>query len=202
MVEATQVERSDARTIVVSGIKLGVVTAVSVVVYALTSRAMSGSAATIVQTLMLLTGGAIFAYGPSHFVKPRSVDSIAWAAMVGLMGALAFTVIDTAALRPLHIYSWKWDAIGGGSGMWYIPVWWMGSAFVAWLGGWVTATAARSNPNPGLGATALPTVGIAIVVFAVLAATGVAPFHQGTAALSFALGLVIHALTTAFFNRR
>jgi hypothetical protein len=122
--------------------------------------------------------------------------------MLGLMGALAFTVIDTAVLRPVHIYSWKWDAIGGGSGMWYIPVWWMGSAFVSWLGGWVTATAARSNPSAGLTATAIPTIGIGIVLFALLAATGVAPFHQETAALSFTLGLVIHALTTAFFNRK
>ena len=202
MAQPDRVEISDPRSLVTGGIKLGIATALSVIIYALVSRAMNGSAATLVQTLMLLIGGAIFAYYPSMVVKPRSVDSIAWASMLGLLGALAFTVLDAAALRPMHIYSWKWDAIGGGSGMWYIPVWWMGSCFVSWLGGWVTATAARSNPSAGLTATALPTIGIGIVIFALLAATGVAPFHQGTAALSFALGLVVHALTTAFFNRK
>ena len=202
MAQPAQVERSDPRTLVVGGIKLGIVTAIGVTVYALLWRVLTGSSATIVLSLLILVGGAVFAYFPSTVVKPRSADSIAWATMVGLLGALAFTVIDTVVLRPVHLYSWKWDMFGGGSGMWYIPVWWMGSALLAWFGGWVTSTAARSNPAAGLAATALPSMGLGVVVFAVLAATGVAPFHPAVMALGFTLGLVIHALGTAALNRR
>lgn len=193
---ASSAERYDVRTIVGGGIQLGVITAVGVALFALLSRALSGTPEVIVQAALVVAGGVVFSYLPALWVRPRGADAIAWAAMLGLLGAVAFTVIDTAVLRPLGLYDWTWDAIGGGSGFWYIPVWWMGSAFLAWLGGMI---AARSGTVLGSG---VQTAGLAILLFGILAATGIAPFHAATAALAFTLALILHVPLAGILARR
>ena len=125
-------DRADVRTIVGGGAILGALTAVGVAVFALSSRPLAGTAEVAVQSALILVGAGVFCFLPAHWVRPTSVDGIAWAALLGLMGALFFTVADSVLLRPLGIYHWTWDAIGGGSGFWYIPVWWMGAAGLAW----------------------------------------------------------------------
>ena len=199
--EPALVERSDPRSIVGGGAILGVITAIGVFVFAFVSRPMEGMAQTVIQSLLVVVGGGVFAYFPSMRIQPRSVDSIAWAALTGLMGALFFTVIDTAVLRPLDVYYWTWDAIGGGSGWWYVPVWWMGSAVLAWLGGWVTANVANGG-SVSLLTLAVQSMVIALAVFAILVLTSISPFHAGTMALAVPLGLVIHVVVTSLMNRR
>jgi hypothetical protein len=192
--------RSDVRTIVGGGIALGVVTVVGVVVFVLQARWLGGRAEVVVQSLLILLGGAVFAYAPAARVRPRNVDGIAWASLVGLLGALVFTVVDTAILRPVHLYPWTWDAIGGGSGFWYVPVWWMGSCFVAWLGAWVYSLLAAGGGRAV--AAALQTAGLAVLVFVVLVAAGLAPFRGAVAALAFALALVLHVPLAALLRTR
>ncbi len=192
--------RSDVKTIVGGGVKLGVVTVVGVVAFVLLSRWLSGRTEVLVQSLLILFGGAVFAYAPASWVRPREVDSIAWASLVGLLGSVVFTVVDTAVLRPVHLYPWTWDAIGGGSGFWYIPVWWMGSCFLAWLGAWVYSMLA-----PGGGTAvkaALQTMGLSVLVFVILVATGIAPFHGAVAGLAFAVALVLHVPLAAVLRTR
>jgi len=179
-------EHSDVRTIVGGGAKLGGITAVGVVVFALLSRMLSGSVEIIVQSVLVFAGVVVFAYVPAAWVRPRGVDGIGWTSLVGLLGSLCFTVVDTAVLRPVKLYHWTWDQIGGGSGFWYIPVWWMGSAFLAWLGGWVWTRSGGENVAARAGQTA----GIGIVLFGIIALTGILPFHAGTAALGVTLGLI------------
>jgi hypothetical protein len=183
-------ERYDVRTMVGGGVKLGVVTAVGVAVFALLSRGLEGSAEVLVQSILILVGGVVFTYAPAFWVRPRSLDAIAWTATLGLLGSVAFTVVDTAVLRPLGLYHWTWDAIGGGSGFWYIPIWWMGATFLAWLGGWI---ASREVPEPSaFGRTAAKTAALALGFGLVLGVAGVAPFHAATVALAYVLGLVAH----------
>ncbi len=189
--ESTAVSGSDWRTIVRAGVQLGVVTAVGVAVFALLSRGMVGTTEIIVQSVLVLVGAAVFAYAPSMLLRPRDTDGIAWAAMIGLLGALAFTVIDTVLLRPMNLYHWTWDAIGGGSGFWYIPVWWMGAVFLAWFGAWVVAASSR-HTEAGIPAIAGQSVGIGVVLGGILMATGVVPFHSAGFALAFAVGLLLH----------
>jgi hypothetical protein len=136
-------ERRDLRTILTTGALLGVFAAVGVVVFSLLSRAMSGRVEVVIQAMIALAGLAVAAFLPARNVRPNTVDGIAWATLAGFLGAVVFTVLDIALLRPLGLYSWRWDAIGGGSGWWYIPIWWMGSALLAWLGSW--AYSAASN---------------------------------------------------------
>ena len=194
-------ERSDPRAIVGGGVILGVITAIGVVIFALASRPLEGMVETVVQISLVVVGGAVFAYFPSMRIQPRSVDSVAWAALTGLMGALFFTVIDTAVLRPLDVYYWTWDEIGGGSGWWYVPVWWMGSAALAWLGAWVTANTANGGPV-SIPPIAAQSAVISVVVFAILVVTSISPLHAGTMALAVALALVIHVAVTSFKIRR
>ncbi len=197
------VERYDVRTIVGGGIKLGLITAVGVTAFVLLSRMLSGGTGdTIGQALVVLAGGLVFSYLPAWWVHPRSVDSIAWTALLGLLGALSFTVIDTVLLRPLELYHWTWDAIGGGSGFWYIPIWWMGSAVLAWLGAWVVAIAAGSKDGVHLVAIAGHTAGLAVGVFAILTVTGIGPFHTAMMALAFTLALMLHVPLATVLHRR
>ncbi len=196
----TAATTSDWRAIVRAGVQLGAVTAVGVAVFALLSRGMVGTTETVVQAVLVLAGGAVFAFLPSMLLRPRDIEGIAWAAMIGLLGALVFTVIDTVLFRPLNLYHWTWDAIGGGSGFWYIPVWWMGSAFLAWLGAWVVAASSRTVER-GIATLAGQTVGIGVVLGGVLMATGVLPFHSAGFALAFTLGLVVHVALAGVMHK-
>lgn len=183
-------ERADVRTIVGGGLKLGVITAVGVAVFAFISRGVTGTVETVVQSVLVLLGGVVFSYLPAYWVRPRNADGIAWAALLGLLGALTFTVIDTAVLRPLGVYHWTWDQVGGGSGFWYIPVWWIGSALLAWLGAWVYT--ALGEKGTSLLAVAGQTLGVALVVFALLVLTRLAPLHAAVMGLAWTLALVVH----------
>ncbi|MDH4044422.1 MAG: hypothetical protein OEY20_07600 [Gemmatimonadota bacterium] len=195
-------DRSDVRLIVLGGVQLGIVTSVGVTAFALLSRTLAGPAEVVVQAVLLVVGGIVFSYAPSLGVRPRTVDGIAWATLVGLLGALVFTVIDTALLRPLQLYHWSWDAIGGGSGFWYIPVWWMGSAVLAWLGALVVATVARGGREPAPLVIGLLTAGLAIVLFGLGVAVRLLPFHAASMALAVVAALVLHVAIVAVTARR
>jgi hypothetical protein len=195
-------DRADARTILTGGILLGGLTTVGVVLFALLSRGLTGATEVVVQALMILAGGVVFSYLPAVWIRPRGADGVAWAALVGLLGALTFTVLDTAILRPLDLYHWTWDAVGGGSGFWYVPVWWMGSAFLAWLGGYVVALTARGGRSESPLLVGTLTAGLGVLLFAVSAATGLLPFTAAIAALAFTVALVIHIPLAAVMYRR
>ncbi len=192
--------QSDWRSMVRSGAIVGAVTAAGVVLFALLSRAMSGTSEMLVQSVLVVLGGAVFAYLPSVLLRPRDADSIAWVAMIGLLGALAFTVIDTVVLRPLDLYHWTWDAIGGGSGFWYVSVWWMGAAFLAWLGAWMVAMTSK-GVEPNVLRTAAQTIGIGVVISLILMVTGVVPVHSAGFALGFTVGLVLHVPLSAVMRK-
>jgi hypothetical protein len=195
-------DRSEVRVILLGGIRLGILTTVGVVAFALLSRALSGPVEVVVQGLLLMLGGVVFSFLPSLSIRPRTVDGIAWAAMVGLLGALVFTVLDTAMLRPANLYHWSWDEIGGGSGFWYIPVWWMGSAVLAWLGAWIVAIGARGGREPIPLVIGLLTAGLAVVLFGLGVAVRLLPFQTASVALAFAVGLVLHVALAAATARR
>lgn len=195
-------DKADVRTIVAGGAILGAITAIGVTVFALASRPLAGTAETVVQSALILAGAAVFCYYPAARVRPTNADGIAWAALLGLVGALFFTVFDTALLRPLSVYHWTWDQVGGGSGFWYIPVWWMGSATLAWLGAWITAITSGGDADRSLVPTVAATIAIGIAVFAALVVLRIAPAHSAVMALGVTLGLPIHVLGAWLRARR
>ena len=196
------VERRDVRTILTAGISLGLVTVAGVAVFGLLSRLLSGVVESVVQSLIVLAGGALAMYLPARAVRPVTIDAIGWSAFVGVIGAWTFTLVDIAILRPAGLYHWTWDRIGGGSGWWYLPVWWMGGAFLAWLGAWAYASraVARSEARPlNLG---LQAAGVAIAVAILLDVTGITTFGAATAALAFGISAVLQVPLVMLTNRR
>lgn len=162
---AASTDRSDLRTVLVSGAKVGVLTAVAVVAYLALFRFLpAGMARELILAVLVLAAAVGTAVWPGTLAASRNVEGIAGAAAIGLWGALVFSVIDIAVLRPFKAYPWTWDAIGGGSSWWYIPIWWMLGTFIAWMGGLLTA--GRNARGPATLARVATPVVIAAVILA------------------------------------
>ncbi len=172
----TTTDRSDFKHVLVSGTKVGVITGLAVILaLALTRLLPAGLARDLALSLVVLGAGVLASLLPGHWAVSRNTEGVAGAAAIGLWGTVAFMAIDIVLLRPFRAYPWTWDAIGGGSTWWYIPVWWMLGTYLAWMGGLVTA-ARNAHAAVGLSQIALPLVLGSIVLTAVakLIAGGVA----------------------------
>ena len=162
----TAIDRTDVRTILIGGTKIGLLTVLAVVLYLCASKYVpAGGLRVGLEALLVLVAGTAVTFLPGRWCGARSVEGIAGAAGIGLWGSLVFTVVDIALLRPLKAYPWTWDAVGGGSTWWYFPIWWMLATFLAWMGGTLTATAPEDS---SLVRTAAPVL-IGAVVLAVVA---------------------------------
>lgn len=194
-------DRSDFRTVTTSGAKLGVTIGVAVVLFIAASRSVPavGGLRSTVEALIVLAAGVAAAFLPGLWTAARSTEGIAGAAAVGLVGTVVFSAIDIALLRPFHAYPWTWDAIGGGSSWWYLPVWWMLGTFLAWMGAIVTAGGvARGEAT--LARRAFPAVAATVVVAAGARLAG-APLALPVA-VGGAFTLTIAALAVVALARR
>ena len=110
-------DRSDFRHVVRSGAKVGVVTAAGVVLFLVLNRYLPevGPVREWVLALVVLAAAVPIALWPGVLVGARTVEGVAGAAAVGLLGTVAFMVVDIVLLRPFKAYPWTWDAIGGGT---------------------------------------------------------------------------------------
>src|SRR6266513_2942266 len=191
---ATASDRSDFRTVMVGGTQVGVLTAVAVVVFLFVSRQVTAVVPQrVLEALVVLATGLAVSFLPARLTQARHVEGIAGAAAIGLWGTVVFTVLDIVLLRPFKAYPWTWDAIGGGSTWWYLPVWWMLGTFVAWMGGIVTAAGGEAT----LGRRALPAVAATIVVALIVRLAGVPvalPVATGGAFTVVLAGLALVAL--------
>jgi hypothetical protein len=160
-------DRSDFRTVTVNGAKLGVTTAVAVVLVVAASRLVpdTGGLRGAVEALIVLATGVAVGFLPAVWTAARTTEGIAGAAAVGLVSTVVFSAIDIALLRPFKAYPWTWDAIGGGSTWWYLPVWWMLGTFLAWMGAIVTAGAAARG-EATVPRRAAPAVGVSLILAA------------------------------------
>lgn len=160
-------DRSDFRHILIGGTRLGVTVAAAVIVYLLVSRLVPpGIAQALLQAVIVLAAAAAASLLPANWTAARTTQGIAGAAGVGLWGTIVFMAIDIIVLRPFKAYPWTWDAVGGGSTWWYLPIWWMLGTFVAWMGAMYTAGRAARGAT-SLGALATPLLGAAAVLAAV-----------------------------------
>jgi len=158
MTSAT-VDRSEFRHILLSGTIVGAVTAAAVVLFLLVSRLLSpGIVASVLLMLIVLAGGVAAAFLPGFFAASRTVHGVASAAAIALWGTITFMAIDIILLRPFKAFPWTWDAIGGGSTWWYLPIWWMLGTFVGWMGAIVTAGRATRGGDASVRSLALPAV--------------------------------------------
>jgi hypothetical protein len=190
----TVIDRTDVRTILLSGTKLGLVTAVAVVLYLVVSKHLpaGGALQAVVEALLVLVAGTAVTFLPGRWCAARTVEGIAGAAGIGLWGAIVFSVVDIVLLRPLKAYPWTWDAVGGGSTWWYLPIWWMLATFLAWMGGTLTA-AAREDAS--LARTAAPVLVGAVVLAVVAKLAGLHGVLPVLAGAGFAVTLPVLAVT-------
>src|SRR2546428_230045 len=188
-------DRSDFRTVMVSGTKMGALTAAAVVLFLVVTRFVpgTGGARRGLETLIVLAAGVLASFPPRRGAAGRPAEGVARAAASGLWGAVVVMGGGLGLLRPFRAYPWTWDAIGGGSSWWYLPIWWMLGTFLAWMGGVVTATqAARGEAT--LTRTAGPAVvgAVLLVIVARLAGLQLAlPVETGA---GFTIALAVLAV--------
>jgi len=188
-------DRSDFRTVTVGGAALGGITAGAVVLFLAASRLVpdTGGLRGGVEALIVLVAGVAASLLPAQWSRARQVEGIAGAAAMGLVGTIVFMAIDIVVFRPLKAYPWTWDAIGGGSTWWYLPVWWMLGTFLAWMGGIVTARdAARAEAT--LARRALPVVVGTVLAVMIARLAGVAWTLPVTTGLAFTTVLALLAV--------
>lgn len=200
-VAPTAIDRSDFRTVMTSGTKVGLMTAAGVVLYVAVARQLPGASALArgLETLVVLAVGSMATFLPGRWCAARSVEGIAGAAAVGLWAGVVFALADIALLRPLHAYPWTWDDIGGGSTWWYLPMWWMLGTFLAWMGGARTAACASSG-STGFVPVAGPVLLGAVVLAALARLAGLAILLPVAAGIGFTVtivALVVVALARA-----
>ena len=101
--------------------------------------------------------------------------------------------VDIILLRPFHAYPWTWDAIGGGSTWWYLPIWWMLGTLLAWLGALVTAGRVARGGDPSIRALSIPLLsgGVGVALGLGLGGLVYMPVAGGA---GFALTLIVFAL--------
>src|SRR6267378_861442 len=184
-------DRSEFRHILSSGTIVGAATAVAVILFLAVSRSLSpGLFTSLVLMVIVLAGGVAAAFLPGFFAASRTVQGVASAAAIGLWGTIVFMAIDIILLRPFKAYPWTWDAIGGGSTWWYLPIWWMLGTFLAWMGGIVTAASGDAT----LARRALPAVAGTIIVTAIVRLAGVPVAFPVVTGAAFTLVLAALAL--------
>jgi hypothetical protein len=188
------VDRSEFRHILFSGTKVGAVTAAAVILYLIISRLLpAGIIEALLQAIVVLAAAVAATFLPGFFATSRTVQGIASAAAIGLWGTIVFMAIDIILLRPFKAYPWTWDAVGGGSTWWYLPIWWMLGTLVAWLGALVTAGRAARGGNTAIGSLALSPLGGGLGGALGLGLGGVTSVPVG-AGVGFVVTLVIFAL--------
>ena len=194
-------DRSEFRHILVSGTIVGAVVAGLVIVFLAISRLpLAGLVPSLILMLIVLAGGVAAAFLPAFFATSRTVQGIASAAGIGLWGTIVFMAIDVILLRPFKAYPWTWDAVGGGSTWWYLPVWWMLGTFLAWMGAIVTGGRAARGGDTSIRSLAIPAVGGGLAAGLGLGLGGIL-LMPVAAGVGFAATLVIFALVVLARNR-
>lgn len=187
-------DRSDFRNVLVSGTKVGVVTGIAVVAYLVLMRFLpAGVARDAILSVLVLAAGTLVSLLPGEWAGSRNTEGVAGAAAIGLWGSIAFMAIDVLVLRPFKAFPWTWDAIGGGSTWWYLPIWWMLGTFLAWMGGMLTAGRHARGPTT-LAATAMPVVVGAVVLAAVGKLAGLPVILPVLVGASYTVSLTVLAL--------
>lgn len=154
--------------VVRTAVILGIVQAVCVVLVSIANRAFDGVVDAALTGIVVAIGVAVTVFMPALRVRARGIDGISAATGIGLGAALVFMVIDPILLQPLGVYTNRWHEVGGGSNWWYHPVWWMLSAYLAWMGAWIMANHARRNAS--VAAAAVLVAVLTVVIGAAAAA--------------------------------
>jgi hypothetical protein len=190
--------------IVQGAVKLGLLEAIAVLLFALASRFLGGVIELVVCGIILIIGVAAVTMLPGVWTRPRTIEGIAGAAGIGLAATGVFLLLDVTLLQNIGTYTNRWYQIGGGSNWWYHPVWWMAGTFLPWLGAWILAnqTVKDGRASPLTGFALALVAGVVVAVAAVLLGFPAARWSLGTFAVAFLPGLVIATILSAMGKSR
>jgi hypothetical protein len=190
--------------IVQGSIKLGLLQAIVVLLFALASRFLSGVLEVLVCGIILAIGLAAVTVLPGLWTRALTIEGIAGAAGIGLGATGVFLLVDIVLLQNLGIYSNRWYDVGGGSNWWYHPVWWMLGTFLPWMGAWLLAnqTVRKGRPDvPRALVTALILTLLVGGLAMVLDLPG-AGWNLGTFGVAYLPALVLATVVSALGKRR
>ena len=202
MTSVTTTDRSELRHVLFSGTIVGGVTAAAVIVYLIVARLLpAGIVAGVLEAVIVLAAAVLVTFVPGFFSGARTAEGVAGAAAIGLWGTIVFMAVDIILLRPFKAFPWTWDAVGGGSTWWYLPIWWMLGTFLAWMGGLVTAGRAARGGNTAIASLAVAPLGGGIGGVLGLGAGGVTALPVG-AGVGFLVTLAIFAIIVVSRSKR
>src|SRR5438552_17663846 len=115
-VAPTATDRSDFRTVMVSGTKLGALTAAAVVLFLLVARFVpeTGGGRGGLEALIVLAAAVLASFLPGRWTAARHAEGIAGAAASGLWGTIAVLAWPLVLLRAFGAVWWDWGSVGGG----------------------------------------------------------------------------------------
>lgn len=190
--------------IVQGSVKLGLLQAIMVLLFALASRFLNGVFEVLVCGIILAIGLAAVTVLPGLWTRAFTIEGIAGAAGIGLGATGVFLLIDIVLLQNLGIYSNRWYDIGGGSNWWYHPVWWMVGTFLPWMGAWLLAnqTAGKGRPDAPRGLVTALILTFLIGGLAVVLDFPGAGWNLGTFGVAYLPALVLATVVSALGKRR
>jgi hypothetical protein len=167
------IDQTDVPSIVRGAVKIGLITAIGVLLFSLVSRLTSGIIEAVLQVVIIAIGTYAVTFLPGQWTRARTIEGIAGAAGIGLAASVVYLIIDVLpviGLQSIGTYTNRWREIGGGSNWWYHPIWWMVGTFLPWMGAFMIANqAARGGVNvpraAGLVAVLTLVIGAAAAVF-------------------------------------
>lgn len=197
------VDLTDVPHIARSGIKIGLFTAVTVLLFSLVSRFTGGAIEAILGAMIVAVGIFVVTFLPGIWTNPRTIEGIAGAAGIGLAGAVVYLLIDVVLLQRIGTYSNRWRAIGGGSNWWYHPVWWMAGTFLPWMGAFILSNqAARGGASVGKAAGLVAVLTLVFGALGVILHVPYAGWTLGTFAVAVLPALAAATAITGLGSRR
>ncbi len=170
------IDRTDLPWVVRGAVKIGLVTAIAVLLYSLVSRFANGVVESVLKVLIIAAGTYLVTFLPGLWTKARTIEGIAGAAGIGLAATVVFLLIDVTLLQTIGTYTNRWRQIGGGSNWWYHPIWWMVGTFLPWMGAFMIANQAARGAVSVTKAAGLVTV--ATLVLGALAVVLHVPYAE------------------------
>ena len=197
------IDRTDVPFIVRGAVKIGLITAIAVLLYSLVSRFTNGVVESALKVFIIAAGAYLVTFLPGQWTRARTIEGIAGAAGIGLAGTVVYLLIDVTLLQNIGTYTNRWRQIGGGSNWWYHPVWWMVGTFLPWMGAFMIANQAARGGVAVLRAAAIVTVATLVLgALAVVLHVPYAEWSVPTFGVAIIPALAIATAITGLGSRR
>ena len=197
------IDRTDVPYVVRGAVKIGLITAIAVLLYSLVSRFTNGVVESALKVFIIAAGTWLVTFLPGQWTRARTIEGIAGAAGIGLAGTVVYLLIDVTLLQNIGTYTNRWRAIGGGSNWWYHPVWWMVGTFLPWMGAFMIANqAARGGVSVSKAAVIVTVATLVLGALAVVLHVPHAEWNVPTFGVAIIPALAVATAITGLGSRR